>query len=540
MVAVNMTTTAGNGVTRIDGRLKVTGEARYGSDRLPADTAFACLVTSVIARGRIVGIDDGEVRALPGVIDILTHQNIGRDVKPSKFFSAGGYMSSSIMPLGSGQVWHAGQIVALVVANTFETAQDGARRLRVRYDEQPPSAGFDSPGATEEAAKDADPKHEDPEVGDAAAAFDAAPVKIDARYATPTQHHNPIELFTTVCAWADGALTVWESSQNVYGFKNGLADQLGLDPDRVRVISPYIGGAFGSRGSLTQRTALVAVAARRLGRPVKLVATRAEGFTIATYRAETRHHVKLAADRDGKLQALVHEGWEVSSRPDPYKVAGTDASTRIYACPNVTSKVTIVHADRNTPGFMRSPPEVPYLFAMESAMGRAGGRAAARSRRAQAPERHAARADQGSALYQPQSDAVLRRRGEGLRLGGAQPDARLDARWRLGHRLGLRYHHVPDAARAGDGARQLVAARLRQGSDRGARHRQRRLYRRRHDSGRGARRAARPRLGRAGRFRPAAGAGGRRLQHHGQRLQRRRQGLRRDPRAHRARRRRGS
>src|SRR5436853_581552 len=116
------------------------------------------------------------------------------------------------------------------------------------------------------------------------------------------------------------------------------------------------------------RTALIAVAARRLNRPVKLVATRDQGFTIASYRAETRHHIRLAADRDGKLVALIHEGEEVTSRPDNYKVAGTDASTRLYACPNVASEVSVVHTDRNTPGFMRSPPEVPYLFALESAM----------------------------------------------------------------------------------------------------------------------------------------------------------------------------
>ncbi len=138
--------------------------------------------------------------------------------------------------------------------------------------------------------------------------------------------------------------------------------------DKVRIISPFIGGAFGSRGSLTQRTAIVALAARRLNRPVKLETTREQGFTIATYRAETRHHIKLGATNDGRLQSLSHYGWEVTSRPDDYNVSGTDASTRLYACPNVGSKVYIVHADRNTPGFMRSPPETPYLFALESAM----------------------------------------------------------------------------------------------------------------------------------------------------------------------------
>jgi xanthine dehydrogenase YagR molybdenum-binding subunit len=141
-----------------------------------------------------------------------------------------------------------------------------------------------------------------------------------------------------------------------------------MEPDNIRVVSRYVGGAFGSRGSLTQRTALIALAARRLQRPVKLVATRAQGFTIATYRAETRHHLRLGADPQGRLLSLSHEAWEVTSRPDPYKVAGTDTSTRLYACPNIWSRVSLVHGDRNTPGFMRSPAEIPYLFALESAM----------------------------------------------------------------------------------------------------------------------------------------------------------------------------
>src|SRR5204862_520400 len=127
-------------------------------------------------------------------------------------------------------------------------------------------------------------------------------------------------------------------------------------------------GAFGSLGGTTSRTALIALAAKRVNRPVRLVATRAQGFTIATFRAETRHHVKLAATRQGKLQSVAHEGWEVTSRPANYSVSGTEATARLYASPNVATKVTIVHADRNTPGFMRAPPETPYAFALESAM----------------------------------------------------------------------------------------------------------------------------------------------------------------------------
>jgi xanthine dehydrogenase YagR molybdenum-binding subunit len=357
----------GTPVSRLDGPAKVTGRAVYGSDLPVPKPAYASLVTSAIARGKIVSIDERAARAVPGVLDIFTYRNIGK-IEPGKTFDGGGYMGSSIAPLASADIHHAGQIVALVVAETFEAAEEGASRLAVSYAEAAPTATFDSAGAETIAAKDVSKKHEDPAVGDAAGAFARAPVTVDVRYQTAIQHHNPMELFTTLCSWSGDKLTVWESNQSNWGFKNGLAKQLGLNPNDIEIVSPFVGGAFGSRGSLTQRTAIVALGARKVGRPVKLVTTRAQGFTIATYRAETRHHIKLGAAKDGRLQSLSHEGWEVTSRPDNYMVAGTGASTRLYACPNVASKVSIVHADRNTPGFMRSPPETPYIFALECAM----------------------------------------------------------------------------------------------------------------------------------------------------------------------------
>ncbi|HEY8948270.1 MAG TPA: xanthine dehydrogenase family protein molybdopterin-binding subunit [Rhizomicrobium sp.] len=360
-------TAIGVAQSRLDGPAKVTGQAHYGSDVALDKAAYAVLVTSSIARGRITGFDMKEARAVPGVIDIFTYQNIGK-IEPGKTFDGGGYMGTSIAPLGSDKIQHDGQIVAIAVADTFEAAREAAHRLNVSYAEDASAATFDSAGAEIVAGAAASKKHEDPQVGDAAGAFESAPVKIDQHYSTATEHHNPIELFASAAAWKGDKLTVWESSQNMYGFKNGLAQQLGIKPENVHVISPFVGGAFGSRGSLTQRTAVMALAAKHVRRPVKLMTTRDQGFTIATYRAETRHHIKLAADKDGKLLSLSHEGWEVTSRPDNYMVSGTDASTRLYACPNVWSKVSIVHADRNTPGFMRSPPETPYVFALECAM----------------------------------------------------------------------------------------------------------------------------------------------------------------------------
>jgi xanthine dehydrogenase YagR molybdenum-binding subunit len=250
----------GTPAARIDGRLKVTGEARYASDTPLVNTFLA---TSAVARGRIAEIDESESRTVPGVLEILTHRNIGDAVQSTKLFSDGGYVGSTIMPLGSDQVWHSGQIIGVVLAETFEAAREGAHRLKVGYAPEQPSAGFDSAGTTTVAANDVSSKHEDPAVGDAAAALASAPVPVDQHYATPTQHHNPIELFTTSCAWTGGKLTVWKGSQNVTGLKHGLAEQLGIEPEQIRVISPFIGGAFGSRGSVTQRTALIAVAARR-------------------------------------------------------------------------------------------------------------------------------------------------------------------------------------------------------------------------------------------------------------------------------------
>jgi xanthine dehydrogenase YagR molybdenum-binding subunit len=356
---------------RYDARLKVTGQARYASDVPVANPAFAMLVTSAVARGSIETIRLVDARAVPGVLDILTHENTS-ELKDAKF---GGGSSTSIQKLGP-EITHDGQIVAMVVADTYEAAREAAYKVEVTYAPARPSASFGSEGVeVEDATAAARALHKEfPTKGDIEAALAAADVVIEAEYATPTQHHNPMELFTTTCSWEGDRLIVHEGSQFVYGLKNGVAQRLGIDPDRVRVVSHYVGGAFGSRGTMTPRTALVALAARRLNRPVKLVATRDQGFTIATYRAETRHRIRLGANRDGRLVGYSHEGWEISSRPDSYIVAGVDESAHLYAFGAVRTNVSVVHADRNTPGFMRSPPTVPYIYALESAMDELAGK----------------------------------------------------------------------------------------------------------------------------------------------------------------------
>ncbi len=322
------------------------------------------LVTSAIAKGRLTSLELDDARAVPGVLDIFTADDMS-DLKTVEF---GARCCTSIQDLGP-EIRHAGQIIAVVVADTFEAASEGAQRVEASYSEATPSATFDTPGLNvADATKESRTHRHVPQAGDAVSAIASADVVLDAEYATPTQHHNPIELFTTTCAWSGDRLTVYEPSQFVYGLKNAVAERLAIDPEKVRTVSHFAGGAFGSKGAMTPRTAMIALAAKRLSRPVKLVPTRAQGFTIATYRAETRHHIRLGARHDGKLVGYFHEGWEISSRPDPYVVAGVEDTAQLYAFGAVTTKVNVVHADRSTPGYMRSPPVVPYVYALESAM----------------------------------------------------------------------------------------------------------------------------------------------------------------------------
>jgi xanthine dehydrogenase YagR molybdenum-binding subunit len=351
----------GPATSRIDGIAKVTGVARYPSDEPAPRAAFGYLVTSTIARGRIAAFDLSAAKSVRGVLDIFTHENIGGGFKPPQGPDGG----ATTTTLESDRIWHDGQIIAIVVAETYEAARESAYKVRVAYQPETPSATFDSPGVTVEPHKPQ--RGPDPKKGDAADAYARAAVKFEATYSTPTQHHNPIELFTNTSLWEHGKLTVYEPSQYMVGLKAALATQLDLDPGKVRTISRFIGGAFGSKGP-HPRSQWIARVAQRIGRPVKLVPTRDQGFTIATYRAETRHQIRLGAGRDGKLISLSHEGWEVTSRPSGYNVSGTETTARMYACPNIHTAVNVVHADRSTPGFMRAPPETPYMFALESAM----------------------------------------------------------------------------------------------------------------------------------------------------------------------------
>ncbi len=352
-------------VPRIDGRLKVTGGARYAADFPLSNLAHAVLVTSDIARGKVMALHLEKARAIPGVLDIVTYGDVDGIQRPTHSNTS----ATSLAPLHEKTIAHDGQIMALVVADTLEAAREAADVVGADYAAERPSASLSSPGTqTVPAAGVSEMYSEDPKAGDFDHAYASSPVTLQAEYTTAPETHNPIELFSTTCAWTDDRLTLYEPTQNVHGFKVEIARQLRIDPARVRVVSPYVGGGFGSKGPMTPRTAIVALAARRLKRPVRCIVSRMQGYTTATYRAETRHAIRMGATSDGKITAFGHEGWELTSRTDNYVVGGVDTTSRMYGYGAVSCQVHLVKADRQTPGYMRSPPETPYMFPLECAM----------------------------------------------------------------------------------------------------------------------------------------------------------------------------
>ncbi|WP_372501086.1 xanthine dehydrogenase family protein molybdopterin-binding subunit (plasmid) [Tistrella mobilis] len=352
---------------RIDGRAKVTGRAVYPADTAITGLAHAALVVSPVARGRLAAIDTAKAAALPGVLGVLTVDDVTGRIGLPRF----GVAASSIAPLQDRLIRHDGEILAVVAAETAEIATEAAARVSFRIEAEAPATGFDDAGAETVAAADAAGR-KDPGRGDIEAGFAAAEVCIEADYETPVQHHNALELYSTTAVW-DGEgdqarLTVYEPSQNVNGWRHELARQLGIDAARVRVVAEFVGGAFGGKGPITARTALIAFAARHFGRPLRCVISRAQGFTAGTHRAETRQRIRMGATGDGRITAFVHDGVEVTSRADPYLVGGNSVTARLYGYGAVQTKLSLVHADRPTPGYMRSPPEVPYVYALEQAM----------------------------------------------------------------------------------------------------------------------------------------------------------------------------
>jgi xanthine dehydrogenase YagR molybdenum-binding subunit len=348
-------------VERLDGRLKVTGAAKYSAEIALPNLAYGVIVLSSVANGSIAAIDDAAVRRMPGVIEVMTPSNAPRVQTSGKDV---GYPVLRV--LQDDLVHYDRQPVAVVIADTFERATDAAAALRVRYapyraTTKLANAPLYKPVAVH--GKDADTRK-----GDADGALASAAVKVDNVYTTPVEHHNPMEPHATTAQWEGDRLTVYDASQGVVGARRKLAAVFGVPLTNVRVISRFIGGGFGSKGSSWPHVTLAAMAAKLTNRPVKIVLARPQMFGSIGYRPHTVQRVALGAQRDGTLTSVIHQTTAQTSAFDEFVEPAGLISTVLYAPPNLLVTHRLGRLNAATPTYMRAPGESSGSFALESAV----------------------------------------------------------------------------------------------------------------------------------------------------------------------------
>ncbi|MEV4256818.1 molybdopterin cofactor-binding domain-containing protein, partial [Spirillospora sp. NPDC049652] len=345
-------------MSRLEARDKVTGAARYAYEYQVEDVAYAAAVLSTIACGEVEAVHADEVLAMPGVLAVLSCENAPRLRNDPD--------DGELNVFQSRRVSYRGQLVAAVVAETSETAQEAARLLRVTYrDRRDPDLELKPPSETYEQ----DPYGDPVEIGDPDAAFTSAPVLVDATYRTPAEHNNPMEPHTTLAVWdGDDRLTVYDSNQGPTRVRTALAGLLDLDERNVRVVSPHVGGGFGSKGTPRPNVVLAAMAARAAGRPVRLAVNRRQMFAITGYRTPTIQRVRLGADTDGRLTVLAHESNEQASTVRSFTEECVNPSKVMYQAPNRRLAGRLLTLDVPSPSWMRGPGETPGMFALECAM----------------------------------------------------------------------------------------------------------------------------------------------------------------------------
>ena len=362
-------TAIGQALSRVDGRLKVTGAARYTADVPVADAVHAAIVHSTIARGRTVSIDTTAAGAAPGVLALFTHRNMPRMNPTPKPWSHLHPHGQSYLPLQDDAIHYAGQPIALVVAKTLDQATHAGTLIKVAYDAQQPVVF--GPRTAMEAVDP--PQFLWPvasSVGDADKAIASAAVTIERTYTTSDRHHNQMEPHATTAVWdADGTLTVYETTQHIYGAKELLAIVLGLPPEKINVVSHFLGGGFGGKAYVWPHTVLAALAAEVLYQPVRLQLTRAQMYSMVGHQAATLQTIGLGADNNGKLLGIRHESISPTAVFDNYiEYAALSTRSLWGASGGIATNHKIVHVNRNTPTAMRAPHEALGHFALESAM----------------------------------------------------------------------------------------------------------------------------------------------------------------------------
>jgi xanthine dehydrogenase YagR molybdenum-binding subunit len=360
------TTYIGMPLSRVDGRMKVTGTAKYAAEHNLRGLAHGYVIGAPIAKGNIRRIDARDALAIEGVIDVLTHEHRPRlaasddkyrdDVAPS---------GSPYRPLYDDEIRFSGQPVALVVAEELEIARFAASFVRIEYVQAEHVTNF-AARWREDATPN--PEAEHALRGDAAQALMRAPVRVEVEYRMPIEHHNPMETFAATAVWeGEDQISVFDKTQGALNCRNYLADVLGLPREKVRVISPFVGGAFGSGLRPQYQLPLAALAARALRRPVRVVLTRQQMFTLG-YRPANVQTLALGAEPDGRLVAFRHEATGVTSRFEDFQRNLVGWSRQLYTCADSELVQKLVKLDLNTPCDMRAPGGAEGMFAIECAM----------------------------------------------------------------------------------------------------------------------------------------------------------------------------
>ena len=359
----------GQAKKRVTGKLKVTGGARYAAEFPVENVTYGVITTSTIAKGQITNIDTKEAQAIPGVIAIITHQNapqlpFEQIPKEQKITTAppGEYPQT----LYTDRIYFYGQPVAVTVAETLEQAEQAASLIKLEYQEEQHNISVEQAKAN---GKLITPESRpDKSRGDAESALSQAEVSVDVNYLVPTEHHNPIEPHATIAVWEGDNLTIYDKTQWVTSVQQHLGSVFGIPQANVSVISPFIGGAFGCAGRVWQQTTIAPIAARVVNRPVKLVLSRKQMFSMTGHRPYTTQRVALGASKDGTLTSIIHETTGEVAQFETYTENVLNASRFLYTCPNVQTKYRVAQLDISAPTFMRAPGEAQGVYALESAL----------------------------------------------------------------------------------------------------------------------------------------------------------------------------
>ena len=365
-------TLVGQPVQRLDGRLKVTGTAKYSAEFARPRLAYGVLIQSAIASGLVTNIDISAAKSAPGVIGILTRENAPHFKAYPDELRKPGAPGENRVPLEDDQIYHAGQHLGVVVAESFEQATHSASLVRVTYAAQPPVMTINDARAQKNATyteKFAGRESLQVKRGDVDAALASAEHKIDVVYSTPVENHNPIETYSTTAEWeAPDRLLLHEATRGIKQLQRVVGNAFGLRQENVRIVCPFIGGAFGSKGFQWSHTLLAAAAAKLVQRPVKITLTRPQMFDSAGQRARTQQKFTIGVGKDGKLVALRHATTTHSSPTHEYTESCGNMSRMLYSCPNVEVSHRVVRVNLTTPCPMRAPGETPGVFALECAL----------------------------------------------------------------------------------------------------------------------------------------------------------------------------